>query len=276
MRRAVAVLALVVGAAACSSSSHKSAPATTIPTTTTLPPRLTAKVVGETVVSPAFRQGLARDGDGWVFSLNTALFRTDNAFNITKRLDVAIPARDSKQGFNHIGDIDVEGGILYAPLEQPNYALDRQAMLTYDPTTLKFLGGVYVKQHHNSFITVDPATHIAYSQLDYGGKSLLRYDIAHGWKPLPPLPMSRYVDKVQGADLRDGALWLSTDDKTDGVWWVDPQSGRVQYLGSVGRVAGEGEGIDATVTPSGDLHVLDVDPAFNPVRVIDMRVTAAG
>src|SRR5512132_3607981 len=108
----------------------------------------------------------------------------------------------------------------------------------------------------------------------FGGRALLRYDVGNNWHPLPPLRMSKLVDQGQGADIRDGAAWLSTDDATEGVYRVDLQSGRVQSLGSIGHVDGEGEGIDATPLRSGQLHVLSIDARLTPVRLIDLRVTS--
>ena len=76
---------------------------------------------------------------------------------------------------------------------------------------------------------------------------------------------------MQGADIRDGAVWLSTDDATDGVYRVDLASGKVSPLGSIGHVDGEGEGIDASPLPQGDLHVLSLDVKVVPVRLIELR-----
>ena len=243
----------------------------------TFPPLLhrhdKAVVVRESTVGVLYRQGVARLHDGWVFSFNDGLFVTDDDFVQTKQLLPAIPPEWKARGFDHIGDIDVENGVLYAALEQPDYSLGRQAMLTYDAGTLAYTGGHDVAQHHNSFVTVDPARHIAYSMDEFGGNALLRYDIRDNWRPLPPLPMSTTVDRVQGADLSFGAAWLSTDDAIDGVYRVDLRSGVVRALGSIGHVDGEGEGIDATPTRYGDLHVLSADVNIVPMRLIDLKVT---
>ena len=53
--------------------------------------------------------------------------------------------------------------------------------------------------------------------------------------PLPPLAMSRFVDKVQGADVADGAVWLSTSDDTNELFRVDLETGQVDDLGSAGE-----------------------------------------
>src|SRR5262249_12797170 len=99
---------LAVALAACSGSGSDGTSASSRTTPPTPPPR-TATVVGETVVSSAYRQGVAKTADGWIFSLNNALFRTDDALNEKATLTNAIPAAYAQRGFNHIGDIDVVG-----------------------------------------------------------------------------------------------------------------------------------------------------------------------
>jgi hypothetical protein len=234
---------------------------------------LSAQVVGETVVDPIYRQGVARAANGWAFSFNDGLFLTDDAFTKTAELMPAIPDEWKARGFDHLGDIDIVDGLVYAPLEQPEYDKDLQAMLIYDATTLQYRDGVAVTQHQNSFVTVDADTGIAYSMDYFGGDVLLRYDTRDNWRALDPLPLSTFVDRVQGGDLYGGAVWLSTDDDTDGVYRVDLADGSVQSLGSIGHADGEGEGIDATPRPSGDLHVLSADVAIVPMRLIELRVT---
>jgi hypothetical protein len=263
--RGIVTLLALATLGACSSGSAA----------TTTPPRTyTATIARETVVAPSFRQGVARNGTGWVFSFNDGLYRTDDSFAITTTLQPAIPAEWKARGFDHIGDIDVVGDVLYAPLEQPDYATGRQAVLLYDARTLAYRSGRTIAQHENSFLTVDPSTHIAYSMDRFGGGALTRYDTAHGWRPLAPLRIRRHIDKVQGGDVRGGAIWLSTDDPTDAVYRVDLASGGVQRIGSIGHVDGEGEGIDATPTPSGDLHVLSIDVKIVPVRLVELKVSS--
>src|SRR3954447_13605424 len=109
----------------------------------------------------------------------------------------------------------------------------------------------------------------------FGGDELLRYDVSAHWRRLAPLRMTRRVERVQGGDVHAGAVWLSTDDSVDGVYPVDVRSGAVQALGSIGHVDGEGEGIDATPTGSGELHVLRIDVKAVPVRLVELRLVAA-
>ncbi|HEV7761560.1 MAG TPA: hypothetical protein VGO78_21285 [Acidimicrobiales bacterium] len=75
--------------------------------------------------------------------------------------------------------------------------------------------------------------------------------------------------------MADGALWVSTDDATNGVHRVDLATGEVTALGSAGRVPGEGEGIDAADVPSGPLRVLVADAQLVPMWLVDLTVTSS-
>ena len=224
-------------------------------------------------VSPIYSQGLAWNGSGWVFSGTRWLAHTDDTFHQIFINTHAIPAPWIAKGYVHIGDIDIVGNVLYAPYEEPDYSLGHQATAMYDAWTLKFQSAVVLPQHQNSFVTVDPKTMIAYSMDEFGGAALLRYDVAHGWKRLAPLKMSHFVDKVQGADIADGAVWLSTDDARKELYRVDLKTGHVDALASAGFLKGEGEGIDATPLPTGLLHALVVPPQLAPIYLQDFRVS---
>jgi hypothetical protein len=233
-----------------------------------------ARLTGEEQLQPVYNQGIARVKDGWVLSGTNVLARVDDKLQDVMRIDEAIPPDWAARGFNHIGDIDVAGKYVYAPYEQPEYERGEQAIARYDAKTLAFVDAVTVPQHEASFITVDPKTMIAYSMDRFGGDALLRYDVRKGWKQLKPLRMSQFVDRVQGGDVAAGAVWLSTDDNTKGLYRVALPSGKVQALGNAGHGDGEGEGIDATKLPSGRLHVLTVDVMFTPVWLGNLAVRA--
>ena len=276
--RGLALIGLVlvaVPSAGCSSAAKDGATAASEPqpVTTTAAPDPHATVASEQEVDPSFRQGLAKAPSGWVFSTNNVLFTTDDALAITAKHDVAIPPDWAAKGFNHIGDVDVADGVIYAPVEQPDYSQNRQAMLRYDLATLTYIDGVTVTQSHNSWVAVDADAEVAYSMNAFSDQAVVRYDLADGWKPLDSVPLDLALGQVQGGDLRDGFLWLSSDDATDEVYRVDLQTGHVVALGSVGRIDGEAEGIDATALPSGDLHVVTVDAHVVPVRLVNLKVS---
>jgi hypothetical protein len=232
-----------------------------------------ARVTGEAQLDPVYGQGIARVKDGWILSGTLVLAQVDNKLQDRKRVTDPIPAEWAARGFNHVGDIDVAGRYLYAPYEQPDFERGEQAIARYDAKTLAFVDAVTVPQHEASFITVEPKTMIAYSMDRFGGNALLRYDVRKGWKALQPLRLSQFVDRVQGADVAAGAVWLSTDDPGNGLYRVGLSSGRVEALGNAGHVDGEGEGIDATKLRSGRLHVLTIDVMFTPVWLGNLAVT---
>ena len=225
-------------------------------------------------LSAAYAQGIARIKGGWILTGRFVIAKTDEKFRPIKTNSKPIPSEWLKKGYNHVGDIDVAGKYIYAPLEQQNYDLGTQVTARYDLKTLKFIDAVELPQHENSFVTVDAKSKTAYSFDHFGGQALLRYDIkGNKWKPLPPIAMSVFVDKVQGADVANGFAWLSTSNPTNEIYAVDLATGAVTDLGSAGHVPGEGEGIDATQTKTGLLHTMVVDPQINPVWLIHYQVT---
>jgi hypothetical protein len=267
----VVALGTITGLAGCSSSAKYAvgAPTSTVArvatTTTITTPAGPVVLTAQQKLSPLYAQGVARIPGGWIFSGTNSLWKTDDALREVLHIAPAIPAAWKAKGFDHIGDIDVVGKYIYAPFEEPDYSKGHQATARYDRDTLRFVDAVMLPQHQNSLVSVDPATMIAYTQDQFDGNSLLRYDVAHSWKPLPPLLMSRVLHHTQGADVYGGAIWISTDDAQKGVYRVDLKSGQVTQVAKLGHAGGEGEGIDATPLPSGFLHVLCVDPKLVPV-----------
>jgi hypothetical protein len=203
-----------------------------------------------------FNQGVARVAGGWIFSGTDLLARVDDHLKVVTEQVPAIPTEWAARSYRHVGDVDAVGGVLYAPLEQPDFNAGRQATARYDPTTLHLLDAVELPQHENSFIAVDERTMTAYSMDHFDGDSLLRYQLP-AWTPLPPLRMSTTLHHTQGASVARGAVWIATSDNGNNVYRVDLASGRVDKVGTLGK-AGEGEGVDATTLPSGSLHAVRV------------------
>jgi hypothetical protein len=225
---------------------------------------------------PGFpNQGIARVRDGWILSGTNWLNRVDEQLQETRSNPSAVPPELAAQGFNHVGDVDTIGDVVFAPLEQPDYSRRRQAMARYDATTLAFRDARFVRQGHASFVTIDPRTRIAYSTDQFSDDRVLRYDVRRGWKRLPPLQLSRRLERIQGGDVADGALWLSTDDVDNGLYRIDLKRGRVTEVGNAGHVEAEGEGIDATALPSGRLHVLTADVPNVRVWLGHLRVSTS-
>ncbi len=222
----------------------------------------------------AFNQGIARVAGGWILSgTNSPFPGTDVLERVNETLDVVvakplpIPADLRAQGYNHVGDIDVVGNIIYAPFEQSNYDLVRQVTARYDATTLEFIDSVVLAQHENSFVTVDPATMIAYSMDHFDGNTLQRYQVNAGWKPLTPLALTMTLHHTQGADVSGGAVWITTSDPHNAVFRVDLRTGTTTSVGTLGHEGAEGEGLDATALSSGQFHALVNDVGAGTVHL---------
>lgn len=278
---AVGAIALL-GACGADATLPPASPGTTTeaaaPATTAVRPsaRYTASVTHEQDISGAYRQGVARVEGGWIFETNDGLYRTDEALNRTAQAEPAIPSQLTAQTYDHIGDGDVADGMLWVPVEKDDKDQGEQVLARYDANTLTFVDSFTVPQHHASFVTVGPDGTI-YSTDEFSDDALQRYRLTGTTlEHLEPLRMSRSIERIQGGDVADGAVWLSTDDANDAVYRVDLQTGDVQELGSIGHVDGEGEGIDATELPSGLLHVVGVDAKLVPVRLIDLQVEVTG
>ena len=228
----------------------------------------TAKAVKTDPVSFWYSQGLAKISTGWVFSHAGALYRTDAAF--VQQLEHIAPLPDelNKMKFLHIGDIDHWGDVIFAGLEQQDYAKNQQAYAWFDAETLTCQGYAFVAQHEFAWLSIEPTPTIAYTMSNYSDDTVVRYDAASPgqWKQLTSLKLSRKVNKVQGGDIAMGTLWLSTDDDNHGLFRVDLASGDVQEIGTLGHTNGfnlgkpEGEGIDATLIDGALLHTLTGEP----------------
>jgi len=182
------------------------------------------------------------------------LARVDGRLKVVTEHTNPIPAEWAAKGYNHVGDVDVANGVIYAPFEQPDYNIGRQATARYDLQRLQLIDAVELPQHENSFVAIDATTMTAYSMDHFDGDSLLRYQLP-AWTPMPPLRMSTTLHKTQGGAVARGAVWISTSDDGNHVYRVDLASGHVEQVATLGAT-GEGEGMDATATPEGQLHVV--------------------
>jgi hypothetical protein len=246
----------------------------------TAPP--VAQMRSEQSIPLTFNQGIAHIPGGWILSGTNSplegtdvLVRTDEQFHVVFIHQPAIPPQWRAQGYDHIGDIDVVGDTIYVPFEEPDYTKGHQVTARYDVTTLLFRDAVVLPQHQNSFVTVDPATMIAYTMDEFDGDSLLRYDVAHGWRSLPALHMSMLLHHTQGASVRGGFIWICTSDDHNDLFRVSLATGHVDNIGRLGHPGGEGEGIDVTPLASGYLHAMIIDPGLTNVWVEHFDLVAA-
>jgi hypothetical protein len=224
-------------------------------------------------VDDDYRRGLARYADGWIFAGERGLWRTDDDLRLTVARTSAIPAQLRARGYRRIGDVDVAGAYLYAPLEQPDDTRNEQVVARYDAKSLEFVDSFTLRQHENAFVAIDARAGTAYSIDRRAGDRLLRYDLGGlRWRALPPLPLSRRVEQVEGADLGDGFIYLSTSNKGRPLSRVSLGNGAVTDLRSFDLGGREARGLDFTPLASGRVHTLARDDQAASMSLIDLGV----
>lgn len=245
-------------------------------------------LTSETIVDgTTHKQGLARVEGGWVHTWNEGLLREDDGDRTQAENRDAIPADAKAAGFDHIGDPDVHGGLLYVPIEQDDYARRSQLLARYDAETLALVDTVPIALEHAAWFAVatdGAGRRILWSTSDFTDvRTVQRFAVDdHDGNlrltPLADIALDRTLQRVQGGDVAaDGTLWLSTDDAGHRIFIVDPRTGHVTDAGSLGHLRaagpadltgpapldtladGEGEGIDVTELPSGFAHTLTID-----------------
>ena len=221
-----------------------------------------------------YNQGIARVRGGWILSgtlspiPNTdVIVRTDEQYNVVVRNEAAIPSEWRARGTSTSATSTWSATSCTRPSSSRTTRKGHQVTARYDAKTLKFLDAVELAQHENSFVAVDPKTRIAYSMDNFDGDALLRYDVAHQWKPLRPLKLSMLLEHTQGASIADGAVWISTSDAQNDIYRVNMKTGHVDLVAQITDPPGEGEGIAVAQLPSGYLHASVLDPDMTKVWV---------
>lgn len=242
-------------------------------------------------------QGVTTDGRGWFFSWQGGLSRTTDDY--TPMAVGTLPPQPgdtpslSPDGTNHvgathIGDIDYDDGLIYAPVEDggqgvgplelndPEYQAPHIAL--YDATTLLYTGVSYpVPVASNSdgvpWVAIDRKRRSIYTaEWQMPHDRLNVFDMQMHFKRF--LPLSFHLNRVQGGEILGHTMYVARDDADKSVFAIDLRSGEVTKLFSLTHPAtSELEGI--AVRPMADgslLHVLLVENNDLPDQVMDIDV----
>jgi hypothetical protein len=238
-------------------------------------------------------QGVTSDGKGWVFSWQGGVSRTDDAYTTlainTLPPDLAVnqPALDpttgkNHLGGNHIGDVDVHDGLLYAPVEDggenaqvtrvndPEYQHPYIAL--YDARTLAYTGRSYplpleLQAAGVPWVAVDQRSGDVYTdEWDMPHDRINVYDSQLRFRRFIDLtyPASFgpgfHLSRIQGAKVIGHTMYATRDDSAKTVFAIDLHTGDVTRLFSLDpQVPAELEGLAIRETPDGALlHVLIV------------------
>ena len=160
------------------------------------------------------RQGIATDGERYYVSGSKALFvySKDGEQILANRE----PFRDLEKPANHIGDISVHDGKLYAGIE---WFVDGRGkdiqIAVYDAASLayerSFDWDPDSGQAEVSAVAVDPANGVVWMTDWTDGRYVYRYDLERGTYR-GKLHLRAIPQWQQGIAVRDGALYITADD----------------------------------------------------------------
>ena len=210
------------------------------------------------VIEVAGRQGIATDGERYFNSGSTALYVYSKAGELfAENLE---PFADLEKPANHIGDISVHDGALYAGVEwfSDGRGTDIQ-IAVYDAETLRYKESVdwdpESGQVEVSALAVDAANGVVWMTDWVNGTYIYRYDLASGSYDgklhLRPVPQWQ-----QGVAAHGGHLYITADDgdaeddEVDNLWRLTAETKKsAAYVAhekafTEFRRVGEIEGID--------------------------------
>lgn len=224
-------------------------------------------------------QGIAVSGNEFVFSWQYGLERTDANFNSLQRnsnlgsggLTPGIPSDLFAQGLDHIGDIDVHGGIIYAALDntdgykQPHVALFNAADLSYTGKSFT-LAGTPANPNDDlaSWVAIDAARGYGYGKEWRNGNTLNVYNLSD-WSFSHTIAMDSSLKRIQGGKVVGDWLYMASDNEDQTIYRSNLLSGHVEELLHIPKPAGdlEIEGIAMRQNANGSLDMyveLIVDP----------------
>ena len=244
-----------------------------------------AEIVGKTryvlLDAKVTSQGVTNDGEYYYFSGNKHLGKADIETGEMIRTNIyAIPKVLQDKGCNHIGGLSYHNGYVYAAIEDgPDY--NNSFIALYDAETLKFTGKYYELPHELHlegvpWCEVDEENGYLYTA-EWSNAVVLNVFDLETLEFVKTIPLSEPVDRIQGAALYDGKLYLSCDEENDSkcILSLDVKTGEVEtaFARNVGKVF-EAEDITITVDEQGPvLHVLDRGERRESINLTDYRMT---
>ncbi len=204
------------------------------------------------------RQGVATDGELYYVSSSTALYRYDKSGKLLSSNTAAV--ENLPVPANHIGDISVHGGEIYAGVEFFEDGRSSNIQIAvYDADSLQYRRAIPWEpesgQVEVSAITVDAARDAIWMTDWVNGNYLYRYELASG----------RYAGKLhlrpppqwqQGIAVYGDHLYITADDgdaeddEKDNLWRVPAVTGATtayvthEHAFAEFKRAGEIEGLD--------------------------------
>ncbi len=189
-------------------------------------------------------QGVTNDGEYFYFSgnknLSKASMETGEICRVTSN---AIPKELQDKGCNHIGGLSYYDGVIYAAVEDgPDYL--NSFIVLYDAETLKYTGTYYELPHELHiegvpWCAVDVERNYLYTA-EWSNATVLNVFNLDTLELVKTIPLSEPIDRIQGAEMFDGKLYMSCDELNDmkRIFSLDVETGKVEVV--FARNIGEG------------------------------------
>ncbi|MDX2436107.1 MAG: hypothetical protein QNL88_03550, partial [Acidobacteriota bacterium] len=224
------------------------------------------------VLEVAGRQGIATDGERYFVSGSTAFYVYSRDGELLESNED--PFLELEKPANHIGDISVFDGELFAGVEWFVDGRGRDIQIAvYDAETLRYKKAIDWEpesgQVEVSALAVDAANGLVWTTDWVDGRYIYRYDMATGTYAgklhLRPVPQWQ-----QGIAAFDGSLYITADDgdaeddEVDNLWRLDPETGATSaYV--------HHEKAFAEFRRFGEIEGLDFDPENGEMLVLANR-----
>lgn len=214
-------------------------------------------------------QGLTTDGETLYFSSKTTLIRTESdAKTLVNANYFAIPDELKELGIKHIGGLSYYNGYIYAGLEDSK-VWDYPIIGVYDADTLELVE-YYVMDNEMitrgiPWVCVNPENGYLYcTDHSKNPTKLLVYDTADKMSFVKEVALEESPYAIQGAEFFDGILYAATNDDTQAVYKITPETGKVEkYLDRNLTSGSEGEGMTFMVKDGTPVIVaMDMGPLF--------------
>lgn len=195
-------------------------------------------------------QGVTNDGEFFYFSGNKNLGKADMGKGEIFLVNVdPIPKELKEKGCNHIGGLSYYNGYVYAAVEDgPDYL--NSFIVLYDAETLEFTGKYYELPHELHlegvpWCAIDVERNYLYTA-EWTNAKVLNVFSLDDMSLVKTVPLSEPIDRIQGAEMFGGKLYMSCDEENDmkRIFTLDVETGKVEecFKRNIGK-GFEAEGI---------------------------------
>lgn len=214
-------------------------------------------------------QGIATDGETLYFSSKTTLIRTESdAKTLINANYFAIPDELKELGIAHIGGMSYYNGYIYAGLEDSK-VWDYPIVGVFDAVTLElveyYIMDAELITRGMPWVCVNPDNGYLYcTDHSKNPTKLLVYDTANNMNFVKSVALEESPYAIQGAEFLGGELYAATNDDTQAIYKINPDTGATEKVLNRNLTSGsEGEGMTFMIKDGKPVIVaMDMGPLF--------------